>query len=481
MKVAIYTRVSSERQVQEGFSLEAQHDRLLEYIKMNGWDLVRFYTDPGVSGKNVKDRPGFQEMLVDLKQEKFDALVIHKIDRLTRNIGDLNNIIELFNKKNIKLISFSENIDTSTASGRMFVFFLGVFAQMYRENLAEEVTKGLTKRAEKGLRVNFKPIFGYDVQDYKLYINEEQAVVVRLIYDKFLKGWGKRRISDYLNDNNYQTNFGIWYERTVNYILTNVTYIGKHHYTPKGDKSKTIIKDGDHAPIIDEEKFTAVQVMIERKSTKEISRSSNDYPFSSIMKCGQCGHPYHGKYVESRANKKPYRYYRCYGKYSKNTGCTQSDISEITLEKILFNKVLPALLITSKEENIVSVNSAKKSNDHEKIRRQLERDIAKSDSRKKNWHYAFGDGKLPYEEYVRLMDEELLRVNELKNQLNELGPDADEPIVSFDSFILWFSQISFVWKDMTAMDRKLSLQTMFKKITISKVNDEWDMKVELYK
>lgn len=480
MRVAIYTRVSSERQVQEGFSLEAQYDRLLEFIKMNGWDLVRVYTDPGISGKNVKDRPGFQEMLTDLKQDKFEALVIHKIDRLTRNIGDLNDIIELFNKKNIKLISFSENIDTSTASGRMFVFFLGVFAQMYRENLAEEVTKGLTKRAEKGLRVNFKPVYGYDIKDYQLHINEDQASVVRLIFDLFLKGWGKHRIADHLNENNYQTNFGMWYDRTVGYILTNVTYISKHHYTPKGDKSKTIVKDATHAPIIDEDTFYAVQKMFARKSTSEISRSSYDYPFSTIMKCGQCGQPYHGKYVEGRA-KKPYRYYRCYGKYTKNTGCTQSDISEITLEKILFNKVLPELMVKTKEEHIISENLTKKSNSHEKTRKQLERDIGKSDARKKNWHYAFGDGKLPYEDYVRLMDEELLRVNELKKELDELGPDTNEAEISFESFILWFSQLSEIWKDMNPMDQKLALQTLFKQITLTKEEKEWKISVDFYK
>lgn len=480
MKVAIYTRVSSDRQVQEGFSLEAQYDRLLEYIKMNGWDLVRVYTDPGISGKNLKDRPGVQELLNDAKQEKFDAVLIHKLDRLTRNIGDLHGLIEFFNKKNIKLMSFSENIDTSTPSGRMFIYFLGVFAQMYRENLSEEVTKGLTKRAEKGLRVNFKPTYGYDVDSHQLYINEEQAEIVKFIYDSYLKGMGKRKIAETLNNRNESSNFGIWYDRTIDYILRNITYTGKHHYTPKGDESKTIIKDGDHEAIISEDQFQDVQKLLKRKFNNEVSRSSHEYPFSTIIKCGVCGNPYHGKNVEGPTNGKTYKFYRCYGKMHKNV-CKQSDISELILEKLLFKQVLPRLTVKTKEENFMTVNSEKKSNDKDKARKNIEREIAKSEPRKKNWQYAFGDGKLPYDDFVRLMDEELNRVNELTKQLEELGPDTEEVEISYEIFLEWLNQLNTVWGDMEANDKKLAIQSMFKHMTVTKTDKVWSMEVEFYK
>lgn len=479
MKVAIYTRVSSERQVQEGFSLEAQYDRLLEYIKINGWYLVRVYTDPGISGKNLKDRPGVQELLNDAKQEKFDAVLIHKLDRLTRNIGDLHGLIEFFNKKNIKLMSFSENIDTSSPSGRMFIYFLGVFAQMYRENLSEEVTKGLTKRAEKGLRVNYKPTYGYDVVDYKLIVNEEQAQNVRFIFDSYLGGMGKHKIAGILNERNQLSNFGVWYDRTIDYVLNNPTYTGKHHYTPKGDESKTIIKDGDHEAIISDDQFKAVQKLQKRKFNNEISRSSHEYPFSTIVRCGSCGSPYHGKNVSGASNGKIYKFYRCYGKYNKHN-CSQSDISELILEKLLFKQVLPKLRMKTAEENFNEVNTSKKSNDKDKMRKNIEREIAKSEPRKKNWHYAFGDGKLPYEDFVRLMDEELNRVNELNKQLEELGPEEDEPEISYDVFIEWLNQMSTIWVDIEPSDKKAALQSMFKHMTVTKVDKVWTMEVEFY-
>lgn len=478
MKVAIYTRVSSERQVQEGFSLEAQYDRLLEYIKMNGWDLVRVYTDPGISGKNLKDRPGVQEMLDDAKQDKFDAILIHKLDRLTRNIGDLHDLIELFNKKSIKLISFSENIDTSTPSGRMFVYFLGVFAQMYRENLAEEVTKGLTKRAEKGLRVNFKPVYGYDIVDHVLYVNDEEAAVVRKIFELFRKGWGKQRIANYLNDSNLTSKYGIWYDRTVGYILANPTYIGKHHYTPKGDKSKRIVKDGAHKPIISEEMFIQVQKLMERKSDREISQSSKEYPFSTITKCGQCGQPYHGKFTRNE-NNKMYRFYACYGRLRKNNGCTASDISELKLEKLLFGTVLPKMKLLAAEEQYAA---AKEPNsvaaDTEKLRKQLERELSKSETRKANWAYAFGDGKMPYDDYVKLMDSEMNRVAEIKKQLDELNDEPPEAEMSYEEFVSFISQLQTFWKDMDASERKRALQSLFKSITINKEPTGWVMIVE---
>src|SRR5690349_1551274 len=116
MRTAIYTRVSTNEQANEGFSLQAQYERLVDFVNMQRWDLTRIYTDPGVSAKDL-NRPGVKEMIDDLKSGKFDAIIVHKLDRLTRNISDLYNLVELVNKLNVKLISISENIDTSTPMG----------------------------------------------------------------------------------------------------------------------------------------------------------------------------------------------------------------------------------------------------------------------------------------------------------------------------------------------------------------------------
>ena len=341
------------------------------------------------------------------------------------------------------------------------------------------MTKGLTKRAEKGLRVNYKPTYGYDVVDYKLYINEEQAQIVKFIYDSYIGGMGKHKIADILNDRNETSNFGIWYDRTIHYILNNPTYTGKHHYTPKGDESKAIIRDGDHEAIISEDQFQSVQKLQKRKFNNEVSRSSHEYPFSTIVRCGQCGNPYHGKNVEGKNNGKVYKFYRCYGKMHKHM-CTQSDISELNLEKLLFKDVLPKLTMKTKEENFNNVNNTKKNSDKDKSRKNIEREIAKSEPRKKNWHYAFGDGKLPYEDFVRLMDEELNRVEELNKQLEELGPDIEEVEISYDVFIEWLNQLNTVWGDIEATDKKLALQSMFKHMTITKVDKVWSMEVDFY-
>lgn len=133
-KVAIYTRVSTEKQSSEGYSLEAQHDQLIEYVNSNNMQLIKLYSDPGVSAKNLK-RPGVQELIRDLESGMFDTVIIHKLDRLTRNISDLYDLVELVNAKNVKLISLSEQIDTSNPMGS----YVCIFVRHIRSDVPREL------------------------------------------------------------------------------------------------------------------------------------------------------------------------------------------------------------------------------------------------------------------------------------------------------------------------------------------------------
>lgn len=473
MKVAVYTRVSTSGQVEDGFSLEAQHDRLLEFVRLQGWELIRVYTDPGVSAKNL-DRPGVKEMIAGIKSGMFQAVIVHKLDRLTRNIGDLHGLVELVNEKNVKLISLSESIDTSTPSGRMFVYFLGIFAQLFRENLREEVLKGQSKRADKGLRNGSSAPYGYELVDGKLTIAEENAEWVRKIFEWYTeRQWGFQRITKELNQLSVMGNRGgLWHQNIVQYILTNHAYIGKNSWKPKGaPESERIVRDGGHDPIVDEVTFHRAQTMMRRRSTGEIPKSSRDsYPFSGIVRCGECGSPYHGRILRMKTG--TYYNYRCYSK-NKLNHCTAPDISELKLEKLLFEHLQ---LI---EENIeLGIEESVPTSDMnvQKERKRLERELSKSETRRKNWQYAFGDGKLPYEDYVKLIDEEMERVRLLQEELASLPEVANESPINPQEVLDLYRNLRENWKYLESMTKRNLIQSMYQKIVIHNVDGKWAIK-----
>ncbi|MFN0223224.1 recombinase family protein [Paenibacillus sp. KR2-11] len=468
MKACIYTRVSTAGQAEEGFSMQAQHDRLIDYVKLQGWDLIRIYTDPGVSAKDL-NRPGVKEMIDDLKAGKFDAVIVHKLDRLTRNISDLYDLVELVNKHEVKLISLSENIDTSTPMGRMFVYLLGIFAQMFRENLSEEVKKGLSKRAEQGLRNTFAP-YGYEMdEEGELRILPERAELIREMFDLLIqKKWGYLKIAKHLNTRSIPgIRGGSFHGSTIENILKNHTYVGKNHWKLKDrPESERIVRQGTHEPIIDQSTFDMAQNIIQRRSRKEMSRSSYDYPFSTIIRCGRCGGPYHG-HMQPTTKGIKYYYYRCLNKLRGK--CDQSDLSELKFEVMFFE------YFALQHQGIEFQEVAAAKSDTAEDKRKIERELEKSEQRRKNWQYAFGDGNLPYLDYVALIDEEMKRVEDLQRQLKDL-PQNEQPVkITTKEVLDTVAHLRENWPYLERETRKDLINALFKAIMILKVGNKWSI------
>ncbi|MCL2096063.1 MAG: recombinase family protein, partial [Oscillospiraceae bacterium] len=129
METAIYCRVSTEEQAQEGFSIRAQEQKLKEYARVKDWSIYKIYMDEGISGKNLTERPAIQEMLADVESGAVQNVLVFKIDRLTRSVGDLVYLTELFNNQNCAFNSLTESVDTQSESGRMFLRIIGIFAE----------------------------------------------------------------------------------------------------------------------------------------------------------------------------------------------------------------------------------------------------------------------------------------------------------------------------------------------------------------
>jgi len=468
MRTAIYTRVSTDQQADEGFSLEAQHDQLLNYAQRNKLEVFKIYTDPGISAKNL-NRPGVQEMIRDVENGIVEVILVHKLDRLTRNIADLHNLVELVNRKNVKLISITESIDTSTPSGRMFVYFLGIFAQMFRENLAEEVRKGMSARTKKGFHNVTVNLYGYERQkDGRLIVKEDEAKWVKWIFNQYINGTGSTNLALKLNEMGVRRNQGArWDQHKIMMTLRNYHYIGKVHWKA-ADKSEDerIIQDGSHEPIIPMEIFERVQRIIERRREGFMSRTSYDYVFSGIIKCGKCGGKYKGKY-NKRINSNLYRGYECSNRYRYGT-CDQSGISEAKMIKLLF-KTIP---MDYEEAERHLANYFVEEEPESNMREEIETLIAQSEARRSRWQIAYGDGFMPYDDFAKRMKEEMEKVAELERKLEELPQSAPSSLTA-QEIVNTLRNIKENWDYFEPSTRKSIIQSMFQEIEITKSEKEW--------
>ena len=193
MLTVAYCRVSTEEQAAEGFSIAGQADKLRVYAELHDLGEVTVIADPGLSGKNL-ERPGLQQLLHMVDEGHVANVITWRLDRLSRNLSDLIMLADRFGQANVALHSFTEKIDLSSATGRMFYNILGSFAQFYREQLAENVRMGMQQAVRQGKWVN-RPKTGYDLVDGELVPNE-MAPVVRRIFTLRAEGQSQGKIAD---------------------------------------------------------------------------------------------------------------------------------------------------------------------------------------------------------------------------------------------------------------------------------------------
>ena len=310
-KIGIYIRVSTQEQVQEGYSIEAQTDRLSNYCKAKDWNIYHIYTDGGFSGSNM-NRPAMQKLIDDIKNHRIDCVLVYKLDRLSRSQKDTLFLIEdLFLRNNVEFVSMNENFDTSTPFGRATIGILSVFAQLEREQIKERSAMGRTERAKNGYwhGGGFTP-FGYNYVNGDLIIDEFQAMQVKEAYKMYLDNVSIYQITNILNEKYKQ----IDHESTVRSILTTPLYKGVIQWNGN-------TYQGKHEPIIDE--LTYAKVEKKYKSTQwQRGKGSMRRPYqvsqllSSLMYCENCGARYFakGNYSGHGDKKRYYPYYYCYSR-----------------------------------------------------------------------------------------------------------------------------------------------------------------------
>lgn len=245
LKVAIYSRVSTEEQAKEGLSVEAQIDKCKAFCKARDWQIFKVYKDAGYSAGTL-NRPSLELLLRDANEKKFDIILVYKIDRFSRRLKDLIMILEELKEKNINFTSVTEQIDTTSAMGEAFFQIIGVFAQLERGMVKERVELAFERKIKLG-EVLYRAPFGYAYQNKKLVPDPKNADKVKEIFEMWAQGIDYKEITEKFNIPN----------STLYQIIKNPIYLGKVRY--KGE-----LYNGKHAPLINQEIFD-----IANKKTKE--------------------------------------------------------------------------------------------------------------------------------------------------------------------------------------------------------------------
>lgn len=306
MKIAaVYTRVSTDEQAREGYSLDAQLKAIKKYAQNNDIliDSKYIFSDEGISGRKAEKRPAFMEMIKQAKSRprKFDVILVHKFDRFSRNREDSVVYKSLLKKEyGIPVISISEPLDPDDKMSVIMEAFLEAMAEYYSLNLSGEVRKGQLEKHSKG-ELQTNPSFGYNVSDNKLIVNENEANVVKMIFEQYaIDNLPMMQIARNVNALNVKTKRGRHFEnRTIYYILNNPVYIGKLRYTPGRrnsydfDDPNTILVDGQHEPIISIELWNSVQMKLTKnakwkKPKQHIDINPKNWT-KGLVRCKECG------------------------------------------------------------------------------------------------------------------------------------------------------------------------------------------------
>lgn len=299
---AYYIRVSTDDQAE--FSPDSQRKKILEYAEKNNIIIPEefCFEDIGISGREAEKRPQFMKMIgiAKTKPKPFDIVLLWKFSRFARNREDSIVYKRLLRKKcEIDVVSVSENLGDDKIS-ELIEGIIETMDEFYSINLAEEVKRGMNEKFSRGGVVSYPP-FGYKIGDGVFVKDESSASIVKMIYEWYLSGIGMRKIAIKLNEMGIVSKQGNKFEnRTVEYILTNPTYIGKLRRNPNGRNSSdrfhqsadNVIVDGKHEPIISKELFESVNNKIRENKKKYVKNSQQtqaDFMLKGLVRCSNCG------------------------------------------------------------------------------------------------------------------------------------------------------------------------------------------------
>ncbi len=376
MKAAIYARYSSDNQREE--SIDAQVRAISEYAQRNGITVVRTYIDEAESAK-TDDRPNFQKMIRDCSEGIYDCIIVHKLDRFSRNRYDSAFYKKKLKENGIRLISILENLDDSPESIILESVLEGM-AEYYSANLARETMKGLKETALKCRHTGGLPPLGYDIDKDKGYkLNLFEAAAVKKIFEMYVNGDSYHMIIDWLNDNGYRSKRDeVFGRNSISAILSNEKYTGVYIFnrtkrkvnSHKNKPEEEIVRIPGGIPRIIEDELwqKAKEKMDQNRYRGGKNNAKVQYLLTGIIKCGKCGHAMSGNTRISGQSKTPYSDYECSTKKNKRA-CDMRNIGREYVEKLVLDVLYKNIFSEDKIDSIVDTIYEFMQNEYRKIDR----------------------------------------------------------------------------------------------------------------
>lgn len=516
LRCYIYTRVSTELQI-DGYSLEAQKERLKREAKHRGMQIVGEYSDEGKSGKNINGRPEFKQMLADIKSSKDDVdyVLVFKLSRFGRNAADTLNSLQYMEDYGVNLLCVEDNIDSAGAAGKLIISVLASVAEIERSNIQEQTMAGRKQKARDGKwNGGFAP-YGYKLvakdgeKSKVLEIDDTEAELIRLIYKKFLEGMGIGNVAKWLNENGYTKKIrqngsvSLISSAFVKGVLDNPVYAGKIAYgrrktekiegtrnefhVVKQDRDSYKLYQGQHEAIIDEDTWYRAQAKRMKNAFKREKTHSleHEHILSGLVKCPKCGASMYG--VVNRKKKKgsdefytDMWYYLCKNRkmvsghlcdYKKHVRQEELNTEVLQLIQFVFggeNDLKKHMLQRLESEDVMSElleekeRLAKEKDKLESKKSKLLRRIAELDIDDK----LYDDLMKTYRESVNEVNEQIANV---ENQIyqNELKiEDADGENLSTEVYKRIIDDMLNNLECMCDADKKTLMNLMIEKIEI---------------
>ena len=465
----VYIRVSTEDQAREGFSLGEQEEKLLQLCNFKDLEVYKVYKDAGISAKDMEHRPQFQAMLQDMKEGKINYIIAYKLDRITRSVRDLEELISVLEQYNCFLLCDRDDVNTSTANGRFFVRMLTVLSQLEIEIVSERTKFGLNGAIKSGHIPGQRP-FGYkSADDKKMIIDNATRPYVEKIFDMYLEGKSFQQIANYFKENNIYPKKK-WRDTTIQKIIDNKIYMGDY------EQYKRIGKQENLEPIV---YMNVVEPIISRAKWEECQRQKERnqrtytrdriYTFFQRLKCPDCGRIM--KCKGSGGTKRKYMYYTC-------EHC-HINFNESHVEKLLKNFIYDLLEydmavkkfflpILEDKNSKIDTNSIDKEirsleKQRERIKQAYIKGIVEMDDFKED--YKLIEDKLANLESKKL---ELINLETFNYSLHELLAERDlerEKMIRLDTLN---SLLKSKWNDMDKTEKQEFISKFIDTIEIKK-------------
>ncbi len=366
-KVYTYTRVSTTMQI-DGYSLDAQKNRMKAYADYNDYEIVHEYEDAGKSGKSIEGRVQFNEMMEDIRSGKdgISFVLVFKLSRFGRNAAVVLSTLQVMQDFGVNLVCVEDGIDSSKDAGKLMISVLSAVAEIERENIRVQTMEGRIQKVREG-RWNggFAP-YGYRLVNGKLEINEEEAEAIRIIYDQYVNtDIGANGIAKYLENHGIHKiprqngKNPLFDAHLIRLILKNPVYCGKIAYGRRKtekvhgtrneyrlvEQDNYLLTDGLHEAIISEDVWQAAQVKLlaQAKKYEHVYKPKNErtHLLSGIVKCPVCGVGMYGnksiKYKKDGTKYKDFYYYGC--KHRTMTRGHKCDYKKQVQEELLDDAV----------------------------------------------------------------------------------------------------------------------------------------------